>query len=211
MSSKPQLIYHQLDEKFFPNPYGENSGISALHDLYPGRPLTTSDSFDRYEIVPEDPEGARRTFLNSRRETQEYAKYLVDRTIADGGGDKNKVLVHAIDDPSSVINDPDLKNAQMQTPEAENDGNAFKVATTPSAAIVNESVRGRQPEGNSRSEGLADSPFIPGTTGAILERFENLEKDQSYDPMLSHLFLAATIILLIIALVMILSKKKFRI
>lgn len=208
MSSKPQLIYHSLDEPFFPNPYGENSGISALHDLYPGRPLTTTDGFDRYEIPAEDPEGAKRTFQNSKRETQEYAKFLVDRSIADGGGDKNKVLVHAIDDPSSVIEDPTLKDAQMYVPEAENDGRAMKEGPTIPAPVINEAIRGRQPEGNARSEGLARSPIVSGTTGNLVEPFEavDVKKKEGFDPIVSQLFLAVTIILLIIALVTLLRK-----
>lgn len=205
--SNPQLIYHKLDEPFFPNPYGENSGISALHDLYPGRPLTTSDGFDRYEILPEDPEGAKRTFQNSKRETQEYASYLVDRSIADGGGDKNKVLTHAIDDPSSVINDPSLRDAQMQVPQTENDGRAIKEGPTISAELINEIIRGNQPEGNARSEGLARSPLVPGTTGNVIERFESAEHTPGFDPVISHLFLAAILILLIIALVTIIRRK----
>jgi len=116
-------IFHKLDEPFFLNPYGVNSGISALHDLYPGRPMTVDDSFlNKYAIPNEDPEGAKRTFLNSRKETKEYAKMLIDSVVSDNGGDENKVLIHALDDPSSVINDPDLKSAQMMTPESIGEG-----------------------------------------------------------------------------------------
>lgn len=208
MASKPQLIYHKLDEPFFPNPYGENSGISALNDLYPGRPLTTSDGFDRYEIPAEDPEGARRTFQNSKRETQEYARFLVDRSVADGGGDKKKVLTHAIDDPSSVINDPDLANAQMQTPQTENEGRAIEETPAITPELINSIIRGLQPSGNARSEGLARSPLVPGTTGNLIEPFESTEKQKSqeYDSLLSHLFLAVTLILLILALATVLKK-----
>jgi hypothetical protein len=205
MRSKPQLIYHQLDEPFFPNPYGENSGISALHDLYPGRPLTTSDGFNRYEIMPEDPEGARRTFQNSKRETQEYASYLVNRSIADGGG--NKVLKHAVTDPSLEIEDPDFRDipTQMMPPSsvresAYDDGQQSKL----NADVINEIVRGTQPAGNARSEGLASSPLVRGTTGNLIEGFES--ESQSFDPMISNIFLSATIILLIIALVTALKK-----
>jgi hypothetical protein len=208
MASKPQLIYHKLDEPFFPNPYGENSGISALNDLYPGRPLTTSDGFNRYEIPAEDPEGAKRTFQNSKRETQEYASYLVDRSVADGGGDKKKVLTHAIDDPSSVIDDPDLASVSMQTPQTENEGRPLKEAPTITPELINSIIRGLQPAGNARSEGLARSPVVAGTTGNLIEPFEATEKEKSggYDSILSHLFLAATLILLIIALATVLKK-----
>lgn len=223
-SCKPQLIYHQLDEPFFPNPYGENSGISALHDLYPGRPLNVNDGFNRYEIPAEDPAGARRTFLNSKRETQEYAAYLVDRTLADGGGDDKKVLTHALDDPSSVINDPDLKNATMQSPQTENEGMALKEPpmlgprpsrddTLDSRPVlrmtvdgINAVARGRQIEGNARSEGLTRNPDVAGIPG--IERFTATDDREEHGSknLFSHLFLALLLVLLIMALVTLVRK-----
>ncbi len=223
--SKPQLIYHQLDEPFFPNPYGENSGISALHDLYPGRPLTTQDGFNEYEIMPEDPEGAKRTFINSTKETKDYAKYLVARTIADGAG--KKVTTHSIDDPSIVVDNVNLKNAQMMIPETMNEGNDFSPKGTkfpyelPNAQEINAFARGRQNEGNARSEGMADNPEVPyinttkegqkvakqieGFDGNIGARGDDhsIQTDTNYiksDSALSYMFFAVILILLILAL-----------
>lgn len=211
--NKPQLIYHQLDEPFFPSPYGENSGISALHDLYPGRPLTTSDGFNRYEITPEDPEGARRTFLNSKHETQEYARLLNARAIADGGGDDKKVLTHAIDDPSSVIQDPSLKSASMQDPQTINNGQPIiEPPRNINIDEINDLMRGKQMEGTARSEGITSNPYTPGMPG-IVERYEpqdgvEIENSVIGSSTFSQLFLALVVLLLIIGIIVLIKKRR---
>lgn len=184
-----QNIYHQLDEPFFPNPYGENSGISALHDLYPGRPMETSYGFNRYQIPPEDPEGARRTFLTNREETRAYAAKLMNRVVADGGGDNEKVLTHAVDDPSSVINDVDLKFAQMQTPETANNG---KEEIEP-PVVINMGPPPKESEGEKRAP-------------VMIESFTPQEKEATNKPAKSdtditdYVLLGFVLLLLLIAL-----------
>ena len=122
-----QNNYLPLDLPFNQNPHGVNSGISALNDLYPGRPMTIFGRYYEYEIPNEDPEGAEETYLTNRRETKEYAQNLQNMTLSEGGGDRNKVLVHAIDDPSSVIDNPALQGNAVQIPPTQNDGRPFVV------------------------------------------------------------------------------------
>lgn len=120
-----QKSYLPLDMPFNQNPYGVNSGISALNDLYPGRPMTIFGRYYEYEIPNEDPEGAKETYLTNRKETKTYAQHLQNMTLSEGGGDQGKVLVHAIEDPSAVIENPMLQGNSMQVPQAQNDGRPF--------------------------------------------------------------------------------------
>jgi len=167
-------LFHPLGEPFFLNPYGVESGISALHNLYPGRPMTVKDSFlNQYMIPNEDPEGAKRTFLNSRRDTKEYAQMLNDSVMAGNGGDGNKVLIHSVEDPSAVINDPDLKNAQTLIPETLGDGSPLLEAPK------------------------VTSPIIEG-----YERDENKTKSEdNFDPFITNIIFAFILIFAIIFLV----------
>jgi hypothetical protein len=173
-------VFHLLDEPFFLNPYGIESGISALHNLYPGRPMTVNDSFlSEYLIPNEDPEGAKRTFETSRANTKEYAKMLNDSVMAQNGGDNNKVLIHAVEDPSAVINDPDLKNAQMMTPETLGEGQAIPEPPKVKSPIV---------------EGFEN---VDGKT---------CNSSENFDPFLKNLIFAFVIILAIIFLMGFLAK-----
>ena len=126
-----QKKYLPLDLPFNQSPYGVDSGISPLNDLYPGRPMTIYGRYYEINEIPnEDPEGARETYENSTRETKEYAAYLQKLALAQGGGDKEKVLVHAVDDPSTVINEPSLQGNSVQMPQTQNEGRPFKVPPT---------------------------------------------------------------------------------
>lgn len=122
-----QRVYHELDIPLNPTPYTteENHTWSPLHDLYPGRPMDSRDDINRYDIVHEDPEGAKRTFLDNRARTHEYAEQLQRRAVELGGREDEKVLTHAVEDPSAVINDPDLRYAQVQSPPVQNDNVPF--------------------------------------------------------------------------------------
>jgi hypothetical protein len=110
--------YHELDLPLNPDPYPE--GISPLHLLYPGRPMTVLDSPDRTNIPNEDPAGALRTFETSKRETLTYAKNLENLTRREGGGDKNKVMARPAVDPTQMIEDPELKGLAMVDPPRQN-------------------------------------------------------------------------------------------
>lgn len=152
-------LFHPLDLPFFPNPYGIDSGISALHNLYPGRPMTVNDSFlSQYDIPNEDPEGARRTFLTSRKDTKEYAKMLNADVMAANGGDGNKVLVHEVEDPSAVVNDPDLKSAQMMVPESLGEGEAIIEPPKVKSPII-ESYEGEESSDGKHESEIFD-PFL---------------------------------------------------
>jgi hypothetical protein len=144
-----QRSYLTLDNPLNQNPFGENSGISALQSLYAGRPMTIWDTPNRYTSIPENPEGAKNTYLNSRMETKEYAHNLEILTRNMGGGDKEKVLSHAVDDPSSMIDNPDLSGNAMQSPLTQNNGQPFLVQPeTPSkmpSISENDTFKDRKP------------------------------------------------------------------
>ena len=140
-----QRVYHSLDIPINPTPYTspENHTWSALHNLYPGRPYDARDDFTPYtefSPVSEDPAGARETFLQHRANTRQYAENLQKLALRSSGGDNGKVLVHAIDDPSSVIEDPDLRQAAIQQPPVQNDNFPFSgspiVGAKPGAGVV---------------------------------------------------------------------------
>ena len=117
--------YLFLDDPLNPSPYGENGGISALQNLYPGRPMPVFGRYDLNEIPNEDPIGAAETYMRNREETHEYARQLFDRALKQGGGDKEKVLVHAVDDPSAFVENPDLQGNAIQSPPVQHDGQPF--------------------------------------------------------------------------------------
>ncbi len=81
--------------------------------------------YTEFSPVPEDPAGARETFLQHRADTRKYAENLQKLALRSSGGDNGKVLVHAIDDPSAVIEDPDLRSASIQQPPVQNDNFPF--------------------------------------------------------------------------------------
>lgn len=160
--------YLPLDLPFNQNPYGLDSGISALHDLYPGRPMTIFGRYYEYEIPNENPEGAKETFENNRNETHMYAAHLQKLALEQGGGDKSKVLVHAIDDPSSVIEEPDLQGNAVQTPLTQNNGSPFLV----SPLVISDPEEDQTNDFSLKKEG---SPF----KSSSVDRVDQEERDVS--------------------------------
>lgn len=114
--------YHNLDH-LFPSQWDppDSNTFSNLHLLYPGRYMMPTDGFDRYLIPHEYPIEAKEAFCNRRMETEQYAEGLEFTALMDGGGDGQKMTTHFVDDPSAVIEDPDLKNAPMMQPPTFND------------------------------------------------------------------------------------------
>lgn len=107
------MKYHRLDRPFFPNPYPEDTGLSALQDLYPGRPMSRFDGYDSYDIPPENPEGAKKTFELKRLQTVINAQDGLIHAMEAGKGDKEKVLIHAVDEPDVFANDPNLQTTSI--------------------------------------------------------------------------------------------------
>ena len=114
-----QRRYHRLDKSLNDGPV--NAEYSRLHTLYPGEPMSSSDNFNRYSVIPEDPELYKKSFMDTRQQTQEYARNLQEVTLAAGGGDDEKITVHPAIDPSSMIEDPELKSATMMSPATADD------------------------------------------------------------------------------------------
>ena len=109
--------YHNLDVPLNPDPF--DGVYSPLQLLYPGRPMPVSSDIDWYNISPEDPVGARETFLNGRKETEQYAELLEAETRRMGGGDANKIPIFPTADPSQVNEDPDLKFVSFVGPTSD--------------------------------------------------------------------------------------------
>lgn len=196
-----QRVYWELDKPLNPTPYTteENHTWSPLHDLYPGRPMDSRDDINRYDIVHEDPEGAKRTFLDNRARTHKYAESLQRRAVALGGKDTEKVLTHAVEDPSAVINDPDLRFSQVQIPPVQNDNVPFVVPQDPNT--IGPKNEDRQPV---------------GFTGNGRENFEGTERKTTEEPKMSvstlftHAGLALLIILVIVLLISFYQKSSKR-
>jgi hypothetical protein len=146
--------YLFLDDPLNPSPYGENGGISALQNLYPGRPMPVFGRYDLNEIPNEDPIGAAETYMTNREETHEYARQLFNRALEQGGGDKEKVLVHALDDPNAFVENPDLPNNMIQAPPVQHDGQPFPAG------------------GPAPKKEANDSDFTAQGKGKLVERYE---------------------------------------
>lgn len=146
--------YHTLDDLDLLNskmidgvrmPCPLDGEYSCLQLLYPGRAMRRGDDFNPYSIPHEDPMAARRGFIESTRQTREYAAGLERRVREDGGGDAAKVNMVVSEDPAIVTDDPDLKFTNMMEPTMVND--AFPMREPPpvrsSAAYINEQVHSR--------------------------------------------------------------------
>ena len=81
--------------------------------------MPVSSDIDWYNISPEDPVGARETFLNGRKETQLYSELLEAETRRMGGGDSNKIPIFPTADPSQINEDPDLKFVSFVGPTSD--------------------------------------------------------------------------------------------
>lgn len=206
-----QRTYQTLDKPLNPTPYTteENHTWSPLHDLYPGRPMDSRDDINRYDIVHEDPEGAKRTFLDNRARTHEYAEQLQRRAVALGGKQDEKVLTHAVEDPSTVINDPDLRFSQVQIPPVQNDNVPF---TVPGEGEMTSDLGAIGPINEDRQP--------VGFTGNGRENFEISEREPktktpsdnkiSTSTLLTHAALGLLIILVIVLLVSVYKRQSKR-
>lgn len=110
--SHTEILYHTLDDPL--NPKQLPGKYSDLHSLYPGRPMDSSDNFDRYNIEHEEPDQARQTFIDVKDKTASYGEKLEKKSRKAGGGEK--MTVHAIEDPSMIIEDPALRETNMLNP-----------------------------------------------------------------------------------------------
>jgi hypothetical protein len=115
-------MYHTLDDPL--NPKQLPGKYSDLHTLYPGRPMDSSDDPNRYSIEPEDPVLARKSFQDVKDKTAIYGDQLERKTRQQGGGEK--MTVHSVEDPSMIIEDPDLTPVLMTDDRVTDDGTARK-------------------------------------------------------------------------------------
>jgi hypothetical protein len=182
-----QNIYHRLADPLNPAPDGEVAPkYSRLHNLYPGRPMESTSDYNKYNIPAEDPEAARKSFEDRRRDTHEYATRLQEIAINAGGGDKNKVTVHSAIDPDQMIEDPELKFISMVSPATDNDSNSF---------IENKE---EAKEGTKREEYDGDNLVL---TSSGQEKFLADKRKETFSDQMVWVILAlilATVIILVI-------------
>lgn len=110
--SHTNILYHTLEDPL--NPKQLPGKYSDLHTLYPGRPMDSSDNPDRYNIEHEEPNKAKETFIDSKQKTAQYGKNL--ERNARNMGNQDKMTIHAVEDPSMLIEDPGLREANMLNP-----------------------------------------------------------------------------------------------
>lgn len=113
MSTYTNVAYHTLDAPL--NPKQLPAKYSDLHTLYPGRPMDSDDNFNRYSIEPENPEAAKKMFQGVKEKTAEYGASLEQQARRMNGDEK--MTVHAVEDPSMIVEDPDLKDTNMLNPD----------------------------------------------------------------------------------------------
>jgi hypothetical protein len=113
MASYTNVRYHTLDDPL--NPKQLPNKYSDLHTLYPGRPMDSTDDFNRNDIEHEDPEAAREMFQGVKERTAQYGAQLERKARKQGG--QEKMTVHAVEDPSTIIEDPDLVQTNMLNPD----------------------------------------------------------------------------------------------
>jgi hypothetical protein len=106
--------YHTLDIPLNPSPYGVDSPYSPLQDLYPGRPMNVYWGLNEYDIPHERPVAAKIAFQENKKDTKKAAALLDALAYSQGSG--KKVLLHAVSDPVSLIEEPDLKSVDIVKP-----------------------------------------------------------------------------------------------
>lgn len=116
-----QIPYHNLDIPL--NPPVEPPPYSSLHLLYPGMPMIQNDVFDRYYVPHICPEQAWIAFNENKANTVEAA---CRQEILARQSSGNKVTIHAVEDPSAIVEDPALSQLTTHPPVALNDGMEFK-------------------------------------------------------------------------------------
>lgn len=77
--------------------------------------MPSSDNPNMYNPEHEDPEAAREMFNDVKQKTALYGETLERK--AKKGGSGNKMTVHAVEDPSMVIEDPSIQQVEMRHPE----------------------------------------------------------------------------------------------
>lgn len=110
-----RVLYHTLDDPL--NPKQLPGQYSDLHTLYPGRPMDSDDNYNRYAVKPDDPEAAHATFEDVKEKTSLYGQKLEQKARKEGTKNGGKMTVNAIADPSELIEDPELKHANMLNPD----------------------------------------------------------------------------------------------
>jgi crotonobetainyl-CoA:carnitine CoA-transferase CaiB-like acyl-CoA transferase len=81
--------------------------------------MDSDDNPNRYNIVPEHPKAALKTFQEAKMKTEMYGQKLEQkaRKESTAGGNGGKMTVNAVADPSELIEDPELKHANMLDPD----------------------------------------------------------------------------------------------
>jgi len=144
--SYTSIIYHTLDDPL--NPKQLPNKYSDLHTLYPGRPMDSMDNPNRYSIQPEDPEAASEMFRDVKEKTASYGEKLEKKARKMGGGEK--MTVHAVEDPSMIIEDPNLKETNMLNPDG-----------TPLLMPVDPNLPGQR-NGEFKSQGMGNNQMDGG-------------------------------------------------
>jgi len=126
--SSYQIPYHDLDAPL--NPPILPPEYSSLHTLYPGVPMLRNDIFDRYYIPHCDPDEACKSFKERRENTIKSAKHLEFLARSSAGGPDDKVTIHAVEDPSMIVEDPALTQLSTQSPTALNDGMEYPLRSS---------------------------------------------------------------------------------
>lgn len=117
-------FYRKLEDMKVEHP----EGFSPLQELYPGRLMPVTEVYDRYSFQNQYPTAAKESFEENKVNTQEYGRWL-EKTARAASPASEKMTVHQVEDPSSFIEEPDLKDAQIQQPPTY--GDAMDVKYTP--------------------------------------------------------------------------------
>ena len=125
-----QIPYHNLDVPINPPPLNPEE-YSSLHTLYPGQPMRRNDYdyMDRYYIPHAHPCAARASFVERREDTIKAARLVENIARKSAGGPDEKVTIHAVADPSQIIEQPSLEQLSTQAPVALNDGMSFPMGS----------------------------------------------------------------------------------
>jgi hypothetical protein len=194
--SSYQIPYHNLDVPINPPPL--SSEYSSLHTLYPGVPMRRNDYdyIDRYYIPHADPEAACRSFKDRREDTIRAARLVEDLARRSAGGPDEKTTIHAVADPSQVVEEPALQQLSTQNPIALNDGMSF-----PEKAVPSDSGDGPSHSGDTPSE----VPMVKR------ENFKGIAESSSDDNIFVYLFICLGVVFLV-ALIMsaVIGMKKSR-
>ena len=119
-------------------------GFSPLMELYPGRLMPVTESYDRYTFPNKYPEQARESFEQNKEDAITYGAHLENMARAQSPSNK-KMTINQVEDPSSFIENPDLPQIQMQTPPVYGDALDVKDSAAPEVDIPSASNGGIEP------------------------------------------------------------------